>query len=232
MKKNFVPVLLIVFAALATVAWLFALSSGPKDNIAVHGVGVEKKLEDLTVSSKEKNQAAVLSTTETESSDKMTASFQTSMQSEFQKCFKKESKAQNLESLKTILLQQKDFSSPSLSEESFELVTDDHKNLVVQHIPMEDSSNKVRVFSINPEDGMPDRIKDFPQNSAEISLRLKGALSLGVVKSKTTSTTQTSYDGSMLSIDEKDNKVVRLHLITTAFDFECKDQSCQCLKKE
>lgn len=155
-----------------------------------------------------------------------------SIKLEFKKCFKKETSAKNIEEMKSTLLQQKDYSASSLIEETYELVSEDQKELVVQHIPMEENENKVRVFSINPNDGLPDRIKDFPHSTAEISLRLKGALSMGTLKSKSNSTTQNSYDGSLLSIDEKGGKAIRLHLITGSFDFECKEQSCQCLKKE
>ncbi len=154
------------------------------------------------------------------------------IQNEFKRCFKKDAKVESFESMKAALLQQKDYSAPLLNEETFELETADKKNLVVQHIPQEENKNIVRVFSINPADGLPDRIKDFPNMAADVSLRLKGALSLGSLKGKSSSTVQNAYDGSMLSLEEKDNKIIRIHLITNNFDFECKNQSCVCLTKE
>ncbi len=153
-------------------------------------------------------------------------------QDEFKKCFKKESHFDNLENLKNLLLEQKDYSAPILNEENYELVTADNANLIVQHIPQEENKNQVRVFSINPTDGMPDRIKDFPYSGGDVSLRLKGALTLGTIKGKTSSTIQNAYDGSMLSLENRDDKIIRLHLITNNFDFECKNQSCICLTKE
>ncbi len=216
-------------AAAAIAAWLYYIKNESTD--PSHLGKVEKKLEELSLPDKDENLAGmkidgvkVISSSTPVSSNRI--------QDEFIKCFSKETSAQNLETLKNVLLQQKDYSSPTLSEENFELVGKDNQSLVVQYIPMEENQNRVRVFSINPADGLPDRIKDFPQINAEVSLRLKGALSMGSVKSKTTSTTQSSYDGSMLSIDQKDEKIIRLHLITSGFDFECKDQTCQCLKKE
>lgn len=185
---------------------------------------IEKRLEDIKVPAKMQTYAAL--------ADTSAADREQAIQIEFKKCFNKEIKLQSLEGVKSALLQQRDFSAPALSEENFELTTDDKRNLVVQHIPMEENRNKVRVFLINPADGLPDRIKDFPNSEAELALRLKGALSMGTVKTKTTSTTQNSYDGSLLSMDLENEKVVRIHLITTSFDFECKEQSCQCLKKE
>ena len=154
------------------------------------------------------------------------------IQIEYKKCFKKEIKVENIESMKTAILQQKDYSTPVVNEENYDLETANKANLVVQYIPQEENKNKVRVFSINPTDSLPDRVKDFPNKEAEVSLRLKGALTLGTIKSKTSTTIQNSYDGSMLSLEEKDNKIVRLHLITNSFDFECKNQSCLCLTKE
>lgn len=226
MKKNTVYILLIFLAAAATAAWLVnlkqestALESGPL---------AEKRLEDLSlpiaIDSKPK------SGDESAAASKSVS--QNAIQEEFYKCFNKETSIQSLESMKTALLQQKDYSTPSLNEESYELVGNDQKDLVVQYIPQEENQNKVRVFSINPTDGLPDRIKNFPHNSGDVSVRLKGALSMGSVKSRTVSTTQSAYDGSLLSIDQKDDKIIRLHLITAGFDFECKEQSCQCLKKE
>lgn len=227
MKKNTKYILIIFFAAIAIVAWLLNIKN---ETAALEKVAVnKKKLEDLSLSNQNSDGNKISEGNAVKSTKGVSVG---RIQDEFQKCFKKETTAQNLESIKTVLLQQKDYSRPSLSEESYELVSQDNQSLVVQYIPMEENENKVRVFSINPQDGLPDRIKDFPQNSAEVSLRLKGALSMGSVKNKTTSTIQSSYDGSMLSIDQKDNKVIRLHLITSGFDFECKDESCQCLKKE
>jgi hypothetical protein len=156
----------------------------------------------------------------------------TTLSVEFKKCFNKEIKNENFDGAVANLMAQKDFSQPVTSEENYELMSAENQPLVVQYLPQEDNSNKVRVFSINTQDGFPDRIKDFPQSHAETSLKLKGALSLGEIKSKMISTTQTAFDGSMLSIDKKDQKVIRAHLITRSFDFECKNQSCLCLKKE
>lgn len=229
MKKNNLYILIIVIAAAAIAAWLLNIKSNSDEIEKL--ARTEKRLEDLSLPTKEQNPEGIKIEGAKAIGSATTISV-SNIQEEFQKCFKKETSAQSLESMKSVLLQQKDYSSPSLSEENYELVSKDNQNLVVQYIPMEENENKVRVFSINPADGLPDRIKDFPQNSGEISLRLKGALSMGSVKSKTVSTTQSSYDGSMLSIEQKDDKVIRLHLITNGFDFECKELSCQCLKKE
>lgn len=229
MKKNTKYVLIIFLAAAATAAWLINIKN-EADHLDKSG-HTQKRLEDLSLSAQDPK-AASIKIDGVKEIGSATAVSSNQIQEEFQECFKKETSAQSLEAMKTVLLQQKDYSNPTLSEESYELIGKDNQILVVQYIPLEENENKVRVFSINPADGLPDRIKDFPQNSSEVSLRLKGALGMGSIKSKTTSTTQSSYDGSMLSIDQKDDKVIRLHLITNGFDFECKDQGCQCLKKE
>lgn len=228
MKKSKLYVLVIVIAAAVTAAWLLNLKN--QDPNLESSNQKEKRLEDISVPAKVSGTSAVTGATAVGSDVKVSPREQ--IQEEFQKCFKKETSAENLESMKAVLLQQKDYSSPTLSEENYELVGQNNQNLVVQYIPLEENENKVRLFSINPADGLPDRIKDFPQYGSEVSLRLKGALSMGTIKSKSTSTTQSSYDGSMLSIEQKDDKVVRLHLMTNGFDFECKDKSCLCLKKE
>lgn len=223
-KKYF----LIVTTAIAVTVALFLIFQKNSDEVQTTA---KKSLEDIKTIQAPQNLPLEISAP---SSDAATfvKEREESIKSEFRKCFKKETNAKNIEEMKSTLLQQKDYSAPSLIEESYELTSEDQKELVVQHIPMEENENKVRVFSINPNDGLPDRIKDFPHSSAEISLRLKGALSMGTLKSKSNSTTQNSYDGSLLSIDEKNGKAIRLHLITASFDFECKEQSCQCLKKE
>ena len=154
------------------------------------------------------------------------------VQLEFKKCFKKQVQSEDLQEIMAELLRQKDYAPPILSEESYELQTIDDKSLVVQVLPEEEEKNKVRVFAINKLDGLPDRIKDFPEVNSPFVQKLNGALSLGTLKSKGVSTNQMAYDGSMLSIDKKDEKVVRLHLITKSFEFECKNQSCLCLTKE
>ena len=219
MKKNHIFLLLCAFVA--AVAAVVLLNS--KKEVAVD------KLKNIQLDRKSVVAATDIKTAIPSNELQSSAS---KIQIEFKKCFKKETKVENLENMKSTLLQQKDYSSPVLNEENFELETADKKNLVVQHIPQEENKNKVRVFSINPTDGLPDRIKDFPNVGAEVSLRLKGALTLGTLKSKTSSTIQNAYDGSMLSLEEKDDKIVRIHLITTTFDFECKNQSCVCLTKE
>jgi len=209
MKKNTKYTLLIILAAAASAAWLVNLK---KESLGTENTQqAEKKLEDISLS-KSNNLKVKSGDESTVVSAK--AGLQNTIQDEFKKCFNKETSVQSLESMKTTLLQQKDYSSPSLNEENYELVGNDQKELVVQYIPQEENQNKVRVFSISPTDG-----------------RLKGALSMGSVKSKSISTTQSSYDGSLLSIDQKDDKIIRIHLITAGFDFECKEQSCQCLKE-
>lgn len=224
MKKNTKYIFLIILAAAVTAAWLMNLKNAPIGS--ENETQAEKRLEDLSLP-QVKNEIEEASTDSTNAAGAISL-----MHDEYRKCFKKETSIQNLELMKTALLQQKDYSKPSLNEESYELVGNDKQELVVQYIPQEENENKVRVFAINPKDGLPDRIKDFPQNAGEISVRLKGALTMGSIKSKTVSTTQSAYDGSLLSIDQKDDKIIRIHLITSGFDFECKEQSCLCLKKE
>lgn len=231
MNKNKRYVFLIVLAAAVTAAWLLNIkmnASGESEKQS------QKRLEDLVLPEKKDQAQASNQNQLVASGDAAVANIEKgkNIQEEFKKCFKKETSVQTLEDMKENLLQQKDYSKPSVDEENYNLVTNEGQNLVVQHIPLEENENKVRVFSINPTDGLPDRIKDFPQNSAEVSLRLKGALGMGSIKSKTISTIQSAYDGSLLSIDQKDEQVIRIHLITTSFDFECKEQSCLCLKKD
>ncbi len=179
--------------------------------------------------SSEKAAATMLEQTKKDSDIKTAES---TIQDQFKKCFKRGKKLENIEDVLKTILQQQDYSPAVISEESYELTTSDNNNLVIQVIPQEEDKNQVRVFSISQSDGLPDRIKEFPESNAPPPIRLKGALSLGTMKSKSRSITQTSYDGSMLSIDTKNEKTVRLHLITKNFEFECKNQNCLCLTKE
>lgn len=224
MKKNFTYFLIVGAVAVLVVTWLLVWGNGA-DGLEEP---VVKRLEDLKEfgSSSEQNVLSV-----SDSADAV-AALEESIQFEYRKCFRRNTSAQSLDAMKALLLKQRDFSNPSTIHENYELITSDQRKMVVQHVPMDDSLNQVRVFEINPTDGTPNRIQDFSRPSADVSLRLKDALDLGTVQTKTVATTQNAYDGALLTFDEINGKLARLHLITSDFDFECKEQSCLCLKKE
>jgi hypothetical protein len=154
------------------------------------------------------------------------------LKEEFKKCFKRNIESESFETILAAIKRQRSFSEPIVTSENYELLTSDQKEVVVQFIPQEEERNRVRVFKINPVDGFPDRIKDFPNSESSIEKRLVGALSLGQQQSKTVSTTQNSYDGSLLALDITNGRLVRIHLSAGSIDFECKNQSCICLSKE
>lgn len=153
-------------------------------------------------------------------------------ETEFKKCFKKELSDYSEENLIHYILKFRDFGAVVIAEENYELIDLENKKIIVQYFPQEDEINKVRVFLINPQDGLPDRIKEFPFSNSDTANKLKGALTLGRLNSKNISTQQVAYDGTMLSLDKESDKIIRTHLIAKDFEFECKTKLCICLKKE
>ncbi len=220
MKMNKKSVALITIAVSLAALFFYSKRNDQKFESAI----TKKKTELAFVEDSKKNKAS-------ESKPKLVFEKET-FHKEFDKCFKSGPTSDTFAGVLQFIKKRINFSDPITISENYELISASQKEIVVQYISQEEDKNKVRVFTINAKDGLPDRLKEFPNSDSSAETRLVGALSLGQLKNKTTSTTQNAYDGSVLNLDQSNDQIIRIHLMTNSFDFECKNQNCFCLKKE
>lgn len=109
----------------------------------------------------------------------------------------------------------------------YQLMTKSNEELVIQHIPSEESKNQVRVFK-TAADGFPDRIKKFPNSNASEKLRLKGALTLGTLTKQIEKFKIVNADRSVLAYEKSNNEITRLDFTIGRNQLICEDQRCQC----
>ncbi len=148
---------------------------------------------------------------------------------EFNKCFPN-SDLNNIDQNNIVSIFEKkvSLSSPSLTLEQYDLRTADNQNLVVQHIPGEELKDQVRLFSISAEDGMPDRIYDFPAAKSEISKRLQGALTMGALVLKKETTEQSGPNGERLEIEKSKDAILGIRYSEVGLEFSCFENKCKC----
>ncbi|MFZ3230073.1 MAG: hypothetical protein WA160_07705 [Pseudobdellovibrio sp.] len=112
----------------------------------------------------------------------------------------------------------------------YQLRTKANEELVVQHIPLEETKNQVRVFKMS-EDGFPDRIKKFPNYDASIPLRLQGALTLGALEKKIVKYKAVQTDGRNAFLFEITNdEITKIDFTNGRNQLICEDNRCQCLQ--
>lgn len=143
-------------------------------------------------------------------------------------CFPTYAGPASLSALASELKARREFLPPTLVEENVELVTARGEKRVVQLLPAE--ADPVRVFSISPEDGFPDRIRDFPGRNAGLRARLAGALSTGKIVSATRTDTRSAADGAELTLETSAGEVVALRFRDEGVDFECAPKGCSCAR--
>ncbi len=150
---------------------------------------------------------------------------------QLEKCFP-ESDLKNVtkENLISYFERKANLSNPRLELEHYELRTKEAKQVVVQMIPGEEPKDQVRVFSISEEDGLPDRIHEFPNAKSEIAERIKGALTLGELVQKNETTQQQGALGELLEIEKFKDKVLRIRYSEPDLDFSCDNAKCECFK--
>lgn len=182
--------------------------------------------------------AAVVASTEKASSHERTseakalsASADSSIAQEFQKCFHAQEKIESLEDLKIFFEKQTTFSNPAIDIERYSLVDSENKKMVVEHIPSEEFKNQVRVFKINPVDQMPDRVWDFAHsNSENKDVRLSGALSVGKVVEKSETTRQLGANNELLLLESSNSKITKLTFSQQGMEFFCQTANdCKCV---
>ncbi len=119
------------------------------------------------------------------------------------------------------------FQNEVLEMTEYELRSDKNEDLVIQDNSYEEKKDQIRVFKI-AQDGLPDRIKDFPNATLSKDLRLEGALTLGRLTKKTEKYQALSASGANLFYESAAGKIIRLSLTTGRNQLQCEEQVCSC----
>ncbi len=151
-------------------------------------------------------------------------------QQELQKCFPSaDLKEIDFTNLPIFFDKAASFNSPVIEMERYELKTNEDADLVVQYIPSEEPKNEVRVFNISKEDGLPDRVHEFPNSTAAAAKKLDGALSLGKIMQKNETFRQEGLRGETLEIEKSNNAILKIRYSEPGIEFTCNEIKCKCL---
>lgn len=115
----------------------------------------------------------------------------------------------------------------TLERTEYQLISNDNREIIVQHTPDEESKNKIRVLRV-ANDGFPDRIKNFPRSKGSTEDQLQGALTLGVLKNKIEKYSVMQESGVLLKFDKSQNQVIRINYSNGRNQLLCEESKCSC----
>lgn len=109
----------------------------------------------------------------------------------------------------------------------YQLLTEKNEEIVVQKTPSEEKKDQVKVFKI-ATDGFPDRVKEFPNSTLAVDLKLQGALTLGKIIKEIDKYQALNISGANLFYEVENEKVTRISFTKGKAQLLCEQLSCVC----
>ncbi len=119
------------------------------------------------------------------------------------------------------------FQSDELEMTEFQLRSATGDEIIVQNNSNEEKKDQVRVFTM-AKDGLPDRVKDFPNANQSRELKLEGALTLGRLIKKIEKFRAVSDSGKEMFYEVEEGKTIRISLTEGKNQLLCEDLKCSC----
>lgn len=116
---------------------------------------------------------------------------------------------------------------PSLEMNEYQLTGPNAEEIVIQEMPHEVPKDQIRVFKM-AADGLPDRVKDFPNAGSSLNGKLDGALSLGKLNKKIEKYQALNKEGQQLNYEIEQGRVARISFVKGKSQLLCEEGSCSC----
>lgn len=148
---------------------------------------------------------------------------------ELKKCaaFLNYSNGNSLETARQQIKANVQFQSEELEMTEYQLTSTANEEIIVQNNLNEEIKDQVRVFKM-AKDGLPDRIKNFPNANLSRDLKLEGALTLGRLVKKIEKFRAITDTGQEMFYEVEAGKTVLLSFLTGKKQLLCEDMSCTC----
>ena len=148
---------------------------------------------------------------------------------ELKKCvaFLDYSNGNSLETARQQIKANVQFQSDELEMTEHQLRSAADDEIIVQSNPNEEKKDQIRVFKM-AKDGLPDRVKNFPNANLSRDLKLEGALTLGRLVKKIEKFRATTATGQEMFYEIEEGKTVRLSLTQGKNQLICEELKCSC----